>query len=247
MHQPAALRHQGWRLFIDMTIINYSHRFLYIHVPKTAGTAVKEYLRPYMCDSDICIRAKHDVEQLLARDLKAPAKHSSAPQIRDLLGAADFESFFRFSFSRNPYGRTVSLFRFLKYTFREWQNSSVMDGFDTLEQFVTSPFFDRPGPGRIMEPQVRWLCDDEKKNCLTFIGRLERLETDMAAVLTALNLPAVRKPVGRKNESRGGRLETAAELVSGRVVDAIRSRYADDFEFLGYSVEPDDAIGETAD
>lgn len=225
-----------------MTIISSQRNFIYIHIPKTAGTAVKHYLRPLLCETDICVSLTADMEKLKERGSIVPTKHSSATQVRNLIGADIFERSFRFSIARNPYARAVSIYRFLKFNFRVWKHSDIMDKFETLEDFVSSPFFQTPGPGRIIQPQVRWLTDAKARNLMSFTGKLETLEEDISAVTATLGLARTTRPVGRRNVSRGVSEVVTAELASGRVVDAIRRRYAEDFEGLGYDFEPVEAV-----
>lgn len=117
-----------------------------------------------------------------------------------------------------------------------------MDQFDTLEKFVSSRFFRGSGPGRIFVPQICWIRDADGALRMNFVGRVESLDADIAFVLGKLNLPAPRQPIRKRNVSRGDHSIVNAELVSGPVVDAIRSRYAEDFEAFGYSPEPDEQL-----
>jgi hypothetical protein len=226
-----------------MTIICSRPHFIYIHIPKTAGTAVKHYLRPFLGETDICVNQTGDMERLRERGNTVPRKHSTAAHVRTLIGADMFDGSFRFSIARNPYARAVSIYRFLKYNFRVWKHSDIMDRFETLEQFVSSSFFQTPGPGQIIRPQVRWLTDTDARSLMTFTGKLETLEADISLVMATLGLASATKSLGKKNVSSGVSAVVTAELTSGRVIDAIRQRYAEDFELLGYDIEP----AETAD
>src|ERR1700733_2897938 len=123
-----------------MTMVNPTYGFVYVHVPKTGGTSVKDNLSSYGQDTAICIQRTRDAEQLRARRGITLNKHSTAVQIRDAVGHRRFDALFKFSIIRNPFSRTVSTYQFLKYNFRLWPNSSIMDSFGTLEQFVTSRF-----------------------------------------------------------------------------------------------------------
>lgn len=222
-----------------MTIINHAHRFIFIHVPKTAGTAITFALGTAIGDSNIRVLNKDDAVALASRTGLSLHKHSTAIQIRRALGRTTFDEFFKFGVARNPFERTISIFRFLKYTFRAWPNAGIMDGFDTIDQFVSSEFFRGLGPGGIFRPQIHWLADRKKRLLVDHLCRMESLESDLASVKEKLNVSASLMPADRRNTSGGDFSAIASGLNSGTVVDAIRLRYAEDFEILGYPVQPE--------
>ena len=224
-----------------MTIVNRTHGFIFIHIPKTGGTSIKEHLREYRYENDIYVDGPADVEKLAGSNESGIRKHSSAVQVRGVLGSAEFGRLFKFCVVRNPFIRTLSLFRFLKFNFRSWPRSDLMDEIDTLEKFVDSPIFRSAGPGGIVSPQVHWLADRSGASCVDFIARVERLKADYSDVRTRLGLPFSGMPLRRRNESKGDVDPLAAELECATVAGAIRSRYASDFQFLGYSMEPGEA------
>jgi hypothetical protein len=132
----------------------------------------------------------------------------------------------------------VSIYNFLKYTWRAWRDSDLMDNISSLDEFVNSKFFRGPGPDRIHMPQIRWLFDSNKQICIENLARLETLEEDLALICKALNLPRALASLERKNVSK---VPDAAYMqsFSGAAVDAIRRRYELDFEHLKYSRDPD--------
>ncbi len=225
-----------------MTIVNPTYGFIFVHVPKTGGTSVKDHLFSYEQGTGICIQRTRDAEQLRANSGIALNKHSTAVQIRDAIGRRQFDAYFKFSITRNPFSRTVSIYQFLKYNFRLWPNSSIMDTFETLEQFVTSRFFRRPGPGGIFEPQSRWLTDEEGDTCLNFIGRYETLDMDMAYIREELKLPAPAPALGRKNVSKGYLSPPASDKLTQKVTCTILERYSDDFRLFSYARCPEEAL-----
>jgi len=225
-----------------MTIVNFSHKFIYVHIPKTAGTSLKEYFRAFEQEGDIHIQRQADADRAVASSHILLGKHSRAVQIRQAIGDDRFNSYFKFSLVRNPFDRTVSTFLFLKHSFRNWSNSAVMDKFESLEPFVRSALFRRAGPSGIFEPQARWLLDSNGELTTDYVGRLESLESDVESILKALGLPMTSAAVPQQNRSHGVRTQLMSELSLGTVVDAIRLRYARDFELFNYSLEPADTF-----
>ncbi|MGD0192664.1 MAG: sulfotransferase family 2 domain-containing protein [Rhizomicrobium sp.] len=221
-----------------MTIVSVSHGFIFVHVPKTAGTSLKRYLRPFEREGDVHI----EVAREAVRANFALRKHCSVAEIRQQLGEERFASLFKFSAVRNPFDRTLSTFLFLKFNFRDWDSSEQMDAFDSLESFVSSDLFGRSGPGRIFLPQSSWLTDAAGKLTTDAIIKMESLESDMAVVLKTLGLNRPSRAIPERNQSKANRAPFGAELSKGAVVDAIRQRYANDFEMFNYQMSPDRSL-----
>jgi hypothetical protein len=233
-----------------MTIVNSTYKFIYVHIPKTAGTAVKKYLGQFTRYCDVEVGGVRDAEAIADYYRKRfwLAKHSFAREVRDAVGTETFKQFFKFSIVRNPYARAISTFNFLKYTWRAWPQSDVMDQFGNLQEFATSDFFAGRGPDRILLPQTRWVMNGRGRPGIDFLGHVETLERDVAEICTRLGLVRPERELLRVNTSSAGPMAVAVAL-RGVAVDAIRLRYASDFEYLGYSRDPERMLdsGATAD
>jgi len=228
---------------VTMTIVNTTYGFIFIHIPKTGGTSVKEHLRDYCREGDVHINLRSGAEPSRSVGRFRVRKHSTARVVCKVVGRAEYDRLFKFCVVRNPFIRTLSLFRFLKFNFRSWQRSEVMDELHTLEEFVTTPLFASAGPGGIISPQVHWLTGESGENGMDYIARVERIEQDLSEIKARLGLPPSPKPLLRRNASKGDAENFIAGLMSDKVVDAVRTRYASDFSMLGYSTDPGDAMG----
>lgn len=197
-------------------ILNRSHGFIFVHVPKTAGTAVHHYLSRFTTpqDVDIC-----DLPPRMAHYYGTTfnlRKHSTAPEILGFVGEETFKRMFKFALVRNPFARCYSLYRFLKHRFRSWENSSIMDEFDNVDSFVTSDFFQSEGPDRILSPQCFWLCGAEGRLMVDQVGRIERLECEMSKMLGSIGLLPLEQKLDRVNVSPGeGRLTSLFTRLPG--------------------------------
>ena len=224
-----------------MTIINTTHHFIYVHIPKTAGTSVKRFFGQLTRYCDLEIGGALDAEPLEAIYWKRfrLRKHAAAREIFQAIGPERYAGYYKFTFVRDPFVRTLSTFRFLKFTFRNWKKAAVMDDFGNLEEFVCSKYFlEDPGPDRILIPQARWLTDDRNRTCVDFVGQVERIEQDIVTICQKLTLPLLPEPIGKRNVSTPGPGELEKDLANARVVDRIRDRYSMDFEMFGYARDP---------
>lgn len=229
-----------------MSIINHSKRFIFVHVPKTAGTSLAATLSRFNRYCDLEIGATTFGEQIAgpySRRFQI-RKHSTAAEIRDVVGEDVWDDSFTFAFVRHPLSRTYSLYKFLKTTWRNWEGSEVMDGLDTFRQFVESDLFLTHGPDRILRPQVFWLRGSSGGGgiAVDFVGRVERLRQDLATVLDRIGPGAAseldRLPWANRSTERD---EWRGAYSSSAVVDRVVRRYEVDFQAFDYSPEGPDA------
>jgi hypothetical protein len=250
-------------------ILSRTYDFLFVHVPKTAGMAVSNDLSRFTTPRDLHFCEPWDDLNLRNRDVYGLGKHSTAAEIRSAVGSDEFDRLFKFAFVRDPYARAYSLFRFLKFNFREWKKSAIMDTFDSFDEFVASEFFQRSGPDRIFKPQSFWLVDDQGELLVDQVAHMEELESELSNIYSTIGLPAVEKVKAVNVSGRGDLLSrmtarfpiargvrrllappkvqrtNVSEMYSSEETRRIvADRYARDFELFGYS--PDISDGRAA-
>lgn len=93
-------------------MISLKHKFLFIHVPKTAGNSIQRVLLPFSDDKIAVLAPHHDgVERFEIRSQKFDIhKHSSLSEYQAQLPPNLFKSLYKFSCTRNPWIRCVSFF-----------------------------------------------------------------------------------------------------------------------------------------
>lgn len=225
-----------------MSIINHTHRFIFVHVPKAAGTSIALRLSPFTRYRDLEIGATAFGERIAEpyRNRFHLGKHSTALEIRSVVGADFWRDSFTFAFVRSPLSRTYSLYRFLKTSWREWRGSEVMDQFDTFDQFVESDLFGTEGPDRILKPQAFWLAhpSGDRPLAVDFVGKVERIREDLATVLGRIDPEGSGSldSLQRVNDSTE-RAEWRAAYSSATVVDRVIRRYGVDFRLFDYVAE----------
>src|SRR5262245_42996639 len=93
-------------------MISLQKRFLFVHIPKTAGNSIQSVLRDYSEDQIIALRKEQDgIERFGLRNPKYKIKkHSTLSEYHNALGDEQFRILYKFTCVRNPWDRMVSYY-----------------------------------------------------------------------------------------------------------------------------------------
>lgn len=220
-------------------IISTSHRFIFIHIMKTAGTSVTECLAPTVRWNDVVLGGLPFGEaiQPAYRRQFGISKHSPARAVRDLVGSATWEGSFTFTFVRNPYSRARSVYAWIRRTLRDapagaeawdWPVSRAFTASAGFAGFIRHPDFLRSVAAA---PQVDWVNDADGDRLLAFVGRLESIDEGMREVCRRIGIPFTGVPVANRSE---GSSAAAAVPVAPADYAYLADLYRDDFAAFGY-------------
>lgn len=108
--------------------ISHSNKFLFVHIPKTAGTSVSEVLRPYSntLKPNPLRTAAHALRLRTSPDRSWFEQHDSVRVILERWGKEVLSEYFSFAFVRNPYEHAMSHYFYTKnYKFGLFNNLSL--------------------------------------------------------------------------------------------------------------------------
>ena len=222
-----------------MCIINLSRRFIFVHVPKAAGTSVTESLSQYTRFCDIEVGGTQYGEKLgrIYGRRFGISKHSTALEIRKVIGHDEWQSFFSFCFVRHPFDRALSIYKFLKYVHHDWKGHEVMSNFNSFKAFVHSDFFAGDGPDGIFRPQWVWVgSSSDTRPVVDYVGRVEKIDEEMQTIEARITQSGDHrsvKAIVQRNVSRD-KGQVGDGWNDGDVLSAIYSKYKIDFERFGY-------------
>ena len=223
-------------------ILNHQHRFIFIHVPKTAGTTVTRELSALTTFRDIELGGTKYGESL--QDLFAARfglrKHSTAAQIKAKCPGQIWRNFFIFAFVRNPYSRAFSVYRFLQ-RWKEGQHHALVASLE-FEDFLRSDAL-QSGDIEIARPQVHWLSKNGAQvPGIDFVGRLESFDDDFGFILSVIHRHRMTWNADRHDNGSAEPDEWRTHMTKP-VRQLIEDYYASDFEMWEYRALPTRGFG----
>ena len=198
-------------------MISHKHKFIFTHVPKTAGTAIR-----------VAMDGEYD-------QLHNP-HHMSMFEIKKLLPKKTFETYFKFLFVRNPYARQVSEWEFAhkilnlyekldnntqkKDLEEDYRRKLKIKKFKNFKEFCLG--FNNYCGYYYRDPDTDKVLPD-------FIGKFENLQQDFNTVCDKIGIP--RKQLPHKNKSTH---KHYTEYYDDETRQIVAEKYAKDIEYFGY-------------
>ena len=160
-------------------LISHKKKFIFVHVPKTAGSSLTSALQSF------CHQPKDEaINRLLSKigvntnwfgpylNAKYGRKHTTAQQIKLIYPAEVFNDYYKFAFVRNPWDTMVSYYHFLHSNPDCHRNQKVksLDGFKQYLEYEIK---------RDKYHQTRYLTDNNGELLVDYIGRFESLNDDL--------------------------------------------------------------------
>jgi hypothetical protein len=206
-------------------MISTKRKFLFIHIPKTGGNAIRLALRDYVDDEIVVNEKQREYNERMQgmhrfgisnpyMDLR---KHATLPEIHsqwDESRLGPWDEYFKFACVRNPWDRLVSLY--------------------------LSP---HKGTSRFDEGEFRDLIKNTKKGsqavfvteggqlATDFLMRFEQLAQDFSAVCEKTGISAALSHVNQSQR------KPYQEYYSNKTRDLVYKLYRQDIELFGYQFE----------
>jgi len=201
-------------------MISFQKRFLFVHIPKTAGNSIQSTLRDYSEDQLVALRKEQDgIERFGLRNPNYKIKkHSTLCEYRDALGNKQFRSLYKFTCVRNPWDRMVS------YYFTPTQSPETWDrkGFQEIISNAVS-----------VADYLRLDRNEQDPFAnVNYIIRFENLADDFRTVCGTLGISPTTLP--RYNRSSR---EHYSKYYDDELRELVRMRFAAEIERFGYTFE----------
>ncbi len=210
-------------------LVSYDRKFLFIHIPKTAGTSIRNSLRPYarrpelLWENRLLSRFGINVNTIGPWRRKRFRPHCSALDIKRNLPANVYADLFKFAFVRNPWDLLVSLYHFIpsRPTHRHRERVAAMTFAEFVDEWTQRPEI-------LQAPRI---CDRQGNLIVDFVGYFENVAGDFRAVCKEIGiaspLPTANKSVHADYRSQ----------YTERVQQLVAERLAKDIDVLGYTFD----------
>ncbi|MBV8727494.1 MAG: sulfotransferase family 2 domain-containing protein [Candidatus Eremiobacteraeota bacterium] len=225
--------------------VSHSHRFIFIHIPRTAGTSLTmaleadgaemEFDQPAFFELQSWQRTPEIVQMLRRTNPNdalgnLPLKHIPADALRAMLPQEIWNSYFKFSFCRNPWDRLVSIYHWMRRNsehsdfFRAHRPDLVtmMQKVDSFPDFVREYAMFVPG----VAPHI---VDSAGTILMDYVGRFEELEESAQTIAAKTGL--------RLALPHANRMERGAyrDYYTDETAAIVERQFAQDIELFGYS------------
>jgi hypothetical protein len=220
-------------------ICSEKHNFIFVHIPKTAGSSVQVYLYPYadfaslMKLQPVEIRKKNLIpEDELEQKRKhlRRIKHANTRMLQKHgknYFNKEFKQYFRFGFVRNPWDRVLSIWNYCLPSPLGHRVSTVRM-YSSWEDFILQH---NPKSLRGWGTCYSYLYL-KGEQMVDFVGRFEHLCRDMQTVCEQIGVPW--RPQDFPHEKKPEDRKQYREYYTPELRDCIAEKYADDIETFGY-------------
>jgi Sulfotransferase family len=201
-------------------MISFQKRFLFVHIPKTAGNSIQSTLRDYSEDQIVALRKEQDgIERFGLRNPNYKIKkHSMLSEYRDALGNEQFRNLYKFTCVRNPWDRMVSYYFTPTQSPEAWDRKRFREIISKAVSIADYLRLDRN--------------EEDPFANVNYIIRFENLADDFRTVCGTLGISPATLP--RYNRSSR---EHYSRYYDDELRHLVQTRFAAEIERFGYTFE----------
>lgn len=217
-------------------ILSTSHEFIFVHVPKTAGTAMTAALELHAVTGTRTL-FRRALRWLPLREAPGRAyfrKHETAAAIEAKLGPEVYRRFFSFSVVRNPFDHAVSHYEYLK----EFRNPKKAAEFAAMS-FSEYLYWRMTARGpfvpwfSILPDQTHFLLDAAGSIAVNRVLHFETLAEEWPRLMVDLGLGGADLPWINKTRAKSDK-RPVADYYDDDTVRTVQQLYTRDFNLFGY-------------
>jgi Sulfotransferase family len=201
-------------------MISFQKRFLFVHIPKTAGNSIQSVLCNYSEDELVALRGEQDgIERFGLRNPKYKIKkHSTLAEYRSALGETQFGNLYRFTCVRNPWDRMVSYYFTPTQKAEAWDRKKFRK---IISRALSVADYLRLNKG-----------EGDPFGNVDYVMRFENLADDFRTVCAALDIsPTILPQYNRSNRKH------YSKYYDDELRELVDERFAAEIERFGYTFE----------
>lgn len=208
-------------------LLSVEKKFIFIHIPKTAGSSLKRALAPY------ALNPQRSQYRRLLSHLPVPEnpgrawlrQHDKASWIRLKLPRSVFDGYHKFAVVRNPYDYAVSYYAYVRSNDHSRANRHAQGSFLDFLTYL------RRKDAISGITQSSWITDSKGKVIIDQILRFETIEADFETLSQRLGLDAALPHINKSDRSDYREMYGTAER------DIADRLFARDLKLLGYDFD----------
>ncbi|MEP4891919.1 MAG: sulfotransferase family 2 domain-containing protein [Aliiglaciecola sp.] len=223
-------------------LMSHAHKFIFIHIYKTAGTSITNEFVPYCRILDRLAYQNWfsrgiygQINNLMGwsndgmKQFTGYHKHARACEVEAKFGSEAFASYYKFAFVRNPFDLIVSLYFYIMQSKKHISHELVSNM--TFLEFLQWHLAKKP------PLQIDFLMNESRdKKLVDYVGRFENLAQDTASIKQQLNLP-VSGEIEHRNPSKNRKNKHYKDYYDEESKSLIWNYFRLDFELLGYDYD----------
>ena len=205
-------------------MISVKNKFLFIHIPKTAGNSIQSVLKRYSEDNIVRLTKFQDgIDRFEIRNNHFDVtKHSTLAEYEKAIKPKLFNQLYKFTVIRNPWDRMISFYFSPHRRTEIWDESefrALVDRVKTASEYLT---LDYGFPGN---NHLRWQGID-------YVLKFENIDDDFHTLCQLLNIKSVRLP--KKNQSIR---KHYSYYYNPELIELIKQKFSDEIEIGNYEFE----------
>jgi len=218
--------------------LSHKYKYIFIHIPKTGGTSIRRFLGSTRSKEVLSKQEQRDYfrQQNIYYDYRHPTAYMYKTYE---LEPEQFETYFKFTFVRNPYDRCVSEFFYAKggHTKRDvppWLDQKVKNYFSSraFSSFLIKYLCENNSYHSHTMSQSHFTLDENGNSLIDFIGRYENLREDFAKILDILK---INKSINKLSHRYKNLIELdKSQYLTPKNKELIYNKFKKDFELFGY-------------
>ena len=201
-------------------MIDHDHKFIFVHIPKTAGTSMEVALSDAWNNQQKYFVGKNNYVDVAPSS--CPVTHFSIKQI--LKVHPETRGYFKFCFVRNTWDRLLSayMFRHNHHTMTHKRKYESLKGFIENDGQTGNPH---------THNQLKFILGENGKINMNFIGRYENLENDFKTVCDRIGIQC------QLSRMKATKHEHYSRYYDQETVDLVYKKYKEEINYFNYEFE----------
>lgn len=199
-------------------MISEKYKFLFIHIPKTAGNSIQSNISKYSEDEIVQAAPFQDgIERFAVKGRCGLDKHSTLANYYSSFGRDYLNSFYKFTCIRDPWDRAVSFYFSFHRGVTNWDRDSFISCLSEIPSMFSYLSTDNN-------------CCVESRLEMDFIIRYEKLESDFRRCCSQIGIPFENLPIRNKSNKRYYK-----DYYDPELTNIVGNIFAVDINMFGYS------------